>query len=102
MFAVTEYTAKELAALAAKLDIAGRSSMKKNELYAAVSERLDNCHAQALKMDQERSQALQVTKELARPIRVPYITAKQLCTLTGWKRLPRMYKKMARKQGLLV
>jgi hypothetical protein len=110
VFAINEYTAKDLQSLAATLNIAGRSKMKKDELYAVISERLDNCHAQAMEMD-----ALRWVNEQSELIRGDsletfefeiiegdmYVTTAELLAITGWKRLPRKYKKMMRKIGAL-
>jgi len=79
---IAEYTAKDLSALAATLNIAGRSAMKKAELYAEISERLDRCHALALDMD--------ATIYPAKPVLSRSLT-----------RLPRKLKKAYKAAGIL-
>jgi hypothetical protein len=102
MITTAEYfatkTVKELQARAAKLDVAGRSAMKKAELVAELTARMEVCHGKALEI------AAEMTAEtVSVPVkREAYITVAQLLTVTGWKRLPRKYKKSARAAGLLV
>lgn len=79
---IAEYTAKDLSALAATLNVAGRSAMKKAELYAEISERLDRCHALALVMDAALYPAETVCED-----------AKDLARRNGWARIPRRLKK---------
>lgn len=127
MKAIAEYTAKELMTWAGKLNILGRSAMKKAELYAAVEQAITNCHVMALTEKGQREaegtysanmaewEAAReaydaspevVSRRVGRPTcghkKVPYITVKELCTVARWARLPRKLKKAHRKAGRLI
>ncbi len=82
------YSVKELSALASTLAIPGRSKMGKAALLAAISEVIGKAHLEALSMQPKSEQ--------------DKVTMRELLTITGWKRVPRKYKKLHRKLGHLA
>lgn len=129
MKTITEYTVKDLSSLAATLNIAGRSAMKKAELYAEISERLDRCHDMALDMEAERNVSAWVQSQPAYPRVVgnnmvwaccesaigpvcahrtlaeavePALTIRDMVYYSGWSRVPRKLKKAYRKLGYKI
>jgi hypothetical protein len=92
---------KELTSVASVLKIKGRSKMDKAQLLAAVTDVIDEAHDAANLAD--------VTLEIVEfavnflPETVgTVVTEAELLTITGWKRLPRKYKKHHRKAGNLA
>jgi hypothetical protein len=97
------FTVKELSALAADLKIKGRSKMGKAELLSAISPVIDAAHDEAIGENNMRGwEALRLATSEPVVKAEPYVTAGELLTITGWKRLPRKYKKHHRKVGNLV
>lgn len=102
-----DYTVKQLSSLASDLKIKGRSKMDKQELFAAVSDVINEQHSEALRMNwQENTLRLNnVTSEthvvkfsgtvLPREISVPFVASNFLAS--DEKRLPRKLKKLLKK-----
>lgn len=115
MKSVADYTAKDLRDWAALLNVAGRSTMKKNELYAEISERIERCYDLA-KAEDDKINAASVTyprmvngtilwaccesgigpvcwhkRDIVEVL--PVTTLQDVLDDNGWKRLPRKLKK---------
>lgn len=107
-----DFKATELSALAATLKIAGRSKMKKSELFDAIAEVINAAHVEALEEQDTRDI---VSKHSASPAdewtaeddaemwaaRNLTLTTTALPLVINGPRLPRKLKKSLRKRGLI-
>lgn len=93
---------KELTSVAADLEIAGRSKMKKAELLEAVTHVLDELHAEAQRMNWQATCAAMVPKVHVIVPRENFSFVLADFLASDEKRLPRKLKKSLKKAVALL